>query len=380
MSAQPVQFVSVWRNGKPHRKGQSGFSLLEFLIAMTAFVIICAAGGLAIHPLQQKGFTIQQNQSRLNLGLRNAIAQLQIDVANGGSGFYPGPGVAMDPLGIVVTNANAGSSSSCYNSTSKTYTSTCFDTLSILSFTGTNVAPAHPASTQSTTSSSMILNPPTGITAANYSAALVQGTQILLMKSDASQYATVVLTANSSTYNSNTQVQIQYSVTNSNGTSTSTTTDPLGLFLSTYTYTSGKSLTTGTSFGTSDWALAISSVTYYVDTSTSTNPKLMRKAVTVGSSTTSTDEIAEQIIGFQVGAGTPTPQCATGTSTSDVPYNFNAANYCYNWTQVQSVRVSIVGRTNPSQPIPNFQNAFDQGAYKIEALTAVISPRNLVLN
>ena len=116
----------------------------------------------------------------------------------------------------------------------------------------------------------------------------------------------------------------------------------------------------------------VTSITYYVDATNSSNPKLMRQA-----SGGTTDELAEQVIGFQVGAGTATPLCVSGSNTTDVPYSFNPANYCYNWTDIQSVRVSIVGRTNPSQPVPNFQNSFDQGPYKIEALTVIVSPRNL---
>jgi len=200
--------------------------------------------------------------------------------------------------------------------------------------------------------------------------------QVLFMNSGGTQFATVVLSQASSV--SGSSVKIQFTPTTSTGTSNCSgfpcSYDPVGIFLNSYTYTSGKSLTTGTSFGVNDWVLAISSVTYSVNASNSSNPQLTRQA-----SGGTTDEIAEQIIGFQVGAATPSPQCATGTSTSDVPYNFNPANYCYNWSQIQSVRVAIIGRTNPSQPINNFQNPFDQGSYKIEALTAVIAPRNMSL-
>jgi hypothetical protein len=301
--------------------------------------------------------------------LRNAVAQLQLDAANAGSGFYPGPSVPMSPIGVIVTNTDTGNTD-CYNATNQTYGSTCFDKLSVLWFTG--VAPAHPASTQSTTSTSMLLTPPGALTASAYAALLPQGTQVLFMKNDGSQVASVVLTQASST--SGSQVKIQFNATDSNGRNTSTN-DPLGIFLSSYTYTSGKSLTTGTSFGSNDWVFAITSITYYVDATNSSNPKLMRQA-----SGGTTDELAEQVIGFQVGAGTATPLCVSGSNTTDVPYSFNPANYCYNWTNIQSVRVSIVGRTNPSQPIPNFQNSFDQGPYKIEALTVIVSPRNLSLN
>jgi len=35
-------------------------------------------------------FATQQNQAGLNIGMRSANRQMQLDVVNAGSGFYPG--------------------------------------------------------------------------------------------------------------------------------------------------------------------------------------------------------------------------------------------------------------------------------------------------
>ncbi len=50
----------------------------------------------------------QQGQSGLNITLRNAVAQMQVDVVNAGSGFYPAINVPAWPVGITITNAAGG--------------------------------------------------------------------------------------------------------------------------------------------------------------------------------------------------------------------------------------------------------------------------------
>jgi len=41
----------------------------------------------------------------------------------------------------------------------------------------------------------------------------------------------------------------------------------------------------------------------------------------------------------------------------------------------------LIGRTNPSGNVDEkFRNTFDQGPYKIQALSVVINPRNLSMN
>jgi hypothetical protein len=72
----------------------------------------------------------------------------------------------------------------------------------------------------------------------------------------------------------------------------------------------------GTSFCNTDWIMRLSPVTYQVDASNATNPKLTR---TQGGTT---DVIAEQIIGFKVGAtilnsgASTTPLSVTGSGST----------------------------------------------------------------
>jgi hypothetical protein len=98
-----------------------------------------------------------------------------------------------------------------------------------------------------------------------------------------------------------------------------------------------------------------------------------------------TDIIAEQIIGFKVGAATWIPAASTSTLT----YSFYARNsststppgYGSNFELVRSVRATLIGRTNPNlDPTYTFRNTFDGGPYQVVDATVVINPRNLTMN
>jgi hypothetical protein len=112
--------------------------------------------------------------------------------------------------------------------------------------------------------------------------------------------------------------------------------------------------------------LKLSPITYQVDATDPTDPKLTR---TQGGQT---NVIAEQIIGFKVGA-------AVWNGTTDVTYSFDASTYNHDWSLIRAVRVSMIGRT-PADSTNNFRNSFDGGAYKIESVSVVINPRNLSMN
>ncbi|HZI55499.1 MAG TPA: type II secretion system protein, partial [Verrucomicrobiae bacterium] len=79
----------------------SGFTLVELMMAMLIFLVIGAAAVNLIKkhvPL----FASEQNQASLNVGVRNAVAQMQMDVVNAGSGFYPGANMPFFPVGITI--------------------------------------------------------------------------------------------------------------------------------------------------------------------------------------------------------------------------------------------------------------------------------------
>ncbi len=69
------------------RRGAAGFTLIELMIAMAIFLII---GGAAMSLFKQHAslFNDQQYQIGLNVSLRNALAQIENDVVNAGTGWY----------------------------------------------------------------------------------------------------------------------------------------------------------------------------------------------------------------------------------------------------------------------------------------------------
>jgi hypothetical protein len=121
-----------------------------------------------------------------------------------------------------------------------------------------------------------------------------------------------------------------------------------------------------------------------VDVSNPQDPKLVRQ---VG--TNPADTIAEQIIGFKVGAATWAPNIANGSFADTLTYSFYSQNaatasppgYSGDYEQVRSVRVSLIGRTTPNpDPTYTFRNMFDGGPYQVVDATVVINPRNITMN
>ena len=136
----------------------------------------------------------------------------------------------------------------------------------------------------------------------------------------------------------------------------------------------------GAAFCAADWVMKLAPTTYKVDVTTNPqDPTLIRQQ------NGNTDIVAEQIIGFKVGAATWIPAASTSTLT----YSFYARNlstftppgYGNNFELVRSVSVTLVGRTNPNpDPTYTFRNTFDGGPYQVSDATVVINPRNLTMN
>ncbi|HSM84510.1 MAG TPA: prepilin-type N-terminal cleavage/methylation domain-containing protein [Candidatus Limnocylindrales bacterium] len=336
---------------------QRGFSLVELLVAMLIFLVI---GSAAVSLVRQHVplFSAQQNQAALNIALRNAAAQLQIDVVNAGTGYYQGANIPSWPIGMTIVNNPPGTG--CYDPATHTYGQACFDRLNVIAI-DSSVPPANPTdigtNCVSTTSSTLFVNPVAGLTPDQLAADFHTGDQLLLVKSDGSLMTTTILTKDGST--SGGKIELQHNPTGADGTNT-TLEDPLAI---SNTADSNK---LGTQFCNNDWVLKLSPITYSVDASDPSNPKLMR---TQGGQS---NVVSEQIIGFKVGAMIRTQE-ANG-------YNFDASTYAYDWTQISAVRISLIGRAPNSDVTNNFRNTFDQGPYKIEAMSVVINPRNLSMN
>jgi prepilin-type N-terminal cleavage/methylation domain-containing protein len=339
------------------RESSPGFSLVELMVAMAIFMVI---GGATMSLVKQHVplFTAQQNQTGLNMALRNGVTQLQIDVVNAGTGYYQGVNIPSWPIGITVVNSAPGTG--CYNAVTHVYGPTCFDTLNVIAM-DQNTPPSNPqdlgANCVSTTSASLFVVPIGTTTLAQLAANFHSGDQIMLVKSDGSQMTTTILTSNGQVTGG--KVKLAHNPTGADGTNGSIA-DPLALS------NSADSNKLGAQFCTTDWVLKIAAITYSVDASDPTNPKLIR------TQSGTSYVIAEQIIGFKVGA-------SIWNGTTDSTYSFDASTYNHDWSLIRSVRVSMIGRTQ-ADGTSTFRNAFDGGAYRIESVSVVINPRNLSMN
>lgn len=351
------------------KAGGAGFTLIEFLVAMGVFLVVMGA----VFSLFRKDdplFNQQQNQASLNLALQNVVTQIQVDAVNAGTGYYPGTNIPNWPVGITIQNSGTPSATACGNNPTYSYLATCFDTLNVITV-DPNTAPQHlgtAGGSVNTTAGSMVLYTP-GLTAAQLTALAAsyqRGDTLLLVASDGSQMTTVNLTANGSV--SGGAVRLSFTATNSSGQNPS---DSLQITSNTGAL-SNPHVQLGTVFGNNDWVLRLMPITYKVDDTDPTNPKLTRQ---LGGN--AADVIAEQMIGFKVGA-------ALWNDTNDTDYTnyrYKASDYPsgnYDFTILRSIRVSVVGRTPPNAgSIENFHNSYDQGPYHIQGLSVVVNPRNL---
>src|SRR5438445_840220 len=190
-----------------------------------------------------------------------------------------------------------------------------------------NTPPSNPsdigANCVSTTSSSLFITPVGATTLSQLAADFHTGDQILVVKSDGSQMTTTILTSDGLI--SGGKVKLAHNPTAVDGTN-SITADPLAL---SNTADSNK---LGTQFCNTDWVLKLAPITYSVDASDPTDPKLIR---TQGGQPS---VIAEQIIGLKVGA-------SIWNGITDNTYSFDSASYNHDWSLIRSVRVSMIGRT-----------------------------------
>jgi hypothetical protein len=357
------------------------------MVAMAVFMVI---GGAAVRlfrvhvPLVSSS----QNQAGLNMALRSVVAQMQIDVVNAGAGYTA---VARQPwsLGITMVNNLTGGGAACNDPVTFTYKANCFDTVNIIS-----ADPATPVSIPSdktgtgcadSSTNEVFLTPVAPATTATLLASYNVGDQVLLVDSGGTYITTFTVIAPPQIESG--MVKIQHTPTSAGGVgvggvSASFSDDPLGIarlmigdpkqLPPNPPPAAGLPFTLGTQFcpvPAPDFAYKLASIAYSVDATTDpTNPKLMR---TQGGASS---VIAEQIIGFKVGA-------STWNSTTDTPYTYDSRLYFQDWTAIRALRVSVIGRTPLNSDVTNnFRNGFDNGSYKVESVSVVINPRNLSMN
>ncbi len=126
--------------------------MIELLVAMGLFAVIATAA-LSLFSANLPVYVRQQNQAGLNIAIRNAMAQMQNDIVNAGSGYYVGTNVPDWPVGVTIQN-NV-STSACNTPATYTYGPNCFDQINVITV-DKNTPPAHP--TDSTLGSSITTN------------------------------------------------------------------------------------------------------------------------------------------------------------------------------------------------------------------------------
>ena len=367
---------------KTGRMHESGFTLIEMLVAVAIFLAIGGAA-ISLYTSHVSLFNDQQRQSVLNFTLRNAAAQIQTDAAQAGDGYFQGTDIAAWPIGISVLPPVTGT---CFNPVALTYSAPCFDTLNIITVdTSTPVLAAHPsncagADLLTDSSSNICLTPVAGTTVAQLISGYHKNDHVLLEKGDGSMMTDIQLTSNGTSVSGNTMAQFSFTKTTSGGGGT----NPIGstndsfqdpnsnwhsLLISTAEdKTGGNGCPTTPAritndFDSNSWALRLIPVVYTVDASNTSDPKLMRITPT------SADVIAEQVIGFKVGT--------SSINNSDATYVYDATQppLCGDYPQIRSVRVTIIARA--LQQNDRTINTFDMGPYKVESLSVIVSPRNL---
>jgi hypothetical protein len=283
-------------------------------------------------------------------------------MVNAGSGYYQGANIPTLPLGITVLPG----SGTCYAGGSQTYGSGCFDTVSIITV-DPSTPPSHPAvigsNCVSTTSSTLFATPIGSTTLSQLAGAYNSGDEVLLVNSNGSQMATMVLSKSGAVTGGKVQLQHNPTATYKNSVSQSSYNDD---YYNVANPNNNNKL--GSQFCNTDWVLRVNATTYGVDTSNPANPVLVR-SVNNGKP----QGIADQIIGFRIGS------FAQDNTTLNYQWEYDTTTYDFN--TIQAVRASLIGRTNPvSGSIAGFRNTFDSGTYKVEGVSIVVDPRNLSMN
>jgi prepilin-type N-terminal cleavage/methylation domain-containing protein len=386
------------RIASPRRSAARGFTLIEMMIAITVFIVIGAAA-MSLFKQHAALFSDQQYQIGLNVSLRNALAQMENDVVNAGTGWYNAANsVASWPIGIKIVNNVAGGAT-CHPPGTPTYNAPCFDILSLIVPDPTTppgqvyVAPgtagcATPASTGTTGTgtSTMTISPIAPSTQAQLLSGFIANSQVIFIHvgTSGTLMTTAVLTIPASA--SGTNVLLTYGATKNDGTNPTATNDPLNLTTTANVDPALIPTTLTNSFcsGT-DWVVKIAPIKYWVNTAVATNPTLTRTENGID------NPIASQIIGFKLGASTVVLN-GTNVTSSSGSYCYNAASTtspCYDnqFDQIRSVRISLIGRTPPGiytnsnvNSTTLFTNSFDGQSYKIQSLSIIVNPRNLSMN
>ncbi|HUI42614.1 MAG TPA: prepilin-type N-terminal cleavage/methylation domain-containing protein [Terriglobia bacterium] len=385
MKKNPTTAFRISGRGNEPAGPQQGFSLLELVVAMAVFSIVSAAA-FSLFNQQQTVFVQQQGQVGLNIGLRNALTMMQMDVANAGSGLQAGANVPSWPVGVTFSVPPSGT---CYNATNPpTYSASCFDSMNIITAstsaqavnatnsTGNN----GPAYCSDTSTGTAYAQKASSLTLAQTAAQFSNGDELLFVNSNGHKMTAVILNAAGTV--AGTAVRLTFGATTAAGVNSS---DPLKIATvaltssvvnDVWTDTTAFSDQLASQFCGPDWIIKLAPINYKVDTTTASNPKLTR------SQSGSTSVVMEQVVGFKVGTAIWNDGSG-GVDSTYAPYYYDPSLFPVpnDFSLVRSVRISLLARTAPTtNPTYKFRNAFDNGAYQIQGSAVVVNPRNLSMD
>ncbi len=408
-----------------------GFSLVELLVAMGVFMIVAGAA-FTLFDKHTKLVTRQQNLSGVNIGLRNAMSQLEMDLSGAGQNLVAGV-INAQPfgLGVLIQNNVPGLAAACTpNATTWAYPvpSSCFDSFTIVNpkpcaTAGGTTAPPLVVNenangnnqTSVTVSNSSILwaddpnNSGNGATLAADSSCYQSGDEILVVSvpnsslpqcvpgnaGSAFTYCMSFVTLTKDASATGNGIQLQHNPTGA-------VADPIGIF-STSVGGNNFNKANGLNYGFPNGSYIINlgnggqNITYAVQTNplNPADPQLMR-CLGVACTAANSQVLTDQVIGFKVGAAL-WDNAAVG-ATEIANYFYNSANYCSDavnganctvvpppandpndFTLIRAVRVSMIGRTTPSSDpvVARFQNGFDNGPYWVQQASVVVDLRNM---
>lgn len=399
-----------------------GFSIFEMLVAMAVFLIVASAA-FSLFNKHLAMVTEQQSLSGVNIGMRNAMSQLELDLAAAGPNLFSGvqqSGSPVQPfsLGVIIHNNTPAAAGACAPNANWSYpiNLACFDSLTLLTVKpcgGTTAAvlqiddPGN--STESLSSSSIVwgndFNPGANLT--NDAACYKQGDEILVVQpsngipltcdsGNQFNYCMGVVTLTKDAQVSGGKIQLQHNPTGAGS-------DPLGI-LFTSAATNNYSNANGLGVGYSNGAFIVdlgdgtNDITYSVLTS-ATDPANDQLVRCNGTACTATNAqvLTDQVIGFKVGA--ILWDNAKTNATDDANYFYDSSKYCTDaivgadcsttpppandpndFTLIRAVRVSMIARTVPkanSPALPNFKNGFDGGPYLVQQGSVSVDLRSI---